>query len=195
MLQINHLKIFLIGLIINCTAAFAQATDNVSIVDLNKAQELFSAVYNNSSIPFNYPDGCYAKAQKISLYLDEKGIATGKSFIEGQIFYKSSWGESFWLFHVAPFILVNQNGQLQKMIIDPFLADHLLAYDDWVALIKKDSRTKINDSYDTNRFIYDPSVKFMPLTDYAPEFIYDMNVVLRQIFKRLGRSCENQVCN
>lgn len=79
MLQINHLKIFLIGLIINCTAAFAQATDNVSIVDLNKAQELFSAVYNNSSIPFNYPDGCYAKAQKISLYLDEKGIATGKS--------------------------------------------------------------------------------------------------------------------
>lgn len=177
----------LIFLILLSTSVFAvENTEAISVIEYDFAQEIFAEISQRSNIPFDFPDGCHAKAQKIAMLLEAKGIIVGKSFVEGQIFYKSHWGESFWLFHVAPYIFVQSSGKIHKMIIDPFLADHLLNYDEWISIISKDHRTKIIDNYDTNRFIYDPSVKTNTYNDYVPEFIYDMEVIFRQIRKKLS---------
>lgn len=159
-------------------------TINLTVIN-NKKQAEYIIEELRKKIPYNFPDGCFAKAHEMAITLEQEGIISGKYFIEGQIFYKSSWGESFWLYHVAPVILINEDGIKVPYIIDFFLSDKILPLDEWKLIVSKDKRTKITDSYFMNRFTYDPTEKEQELNEYKPEDIYDMNLVFKQIQKRL----------
>jgi hypothetical protein len=176
--------LFLAGFAINSwSGALDSSLTPVSEV---QAQALFSEIAANKKIPFDYPDGCYAKAQQIALLLDAKGIVSEKAFVEGNIFSHSlRWGESFWTFHVAPVILVNTGTALVKEVIDPFLSSRLLPYEEWLEIVSKDPRTKINSTYFTNRFVYSPEEKNSELSAYDPELLKDMNIVFGQLWKNM----------
>ena len=89
---------------------------NISILSENEIQQLFQELNSKSHIPFGYPeDGCYARAQEMSLILDKKGVTTGKVFIEGDLRVdttNSPKGYVEWWYHVAPIVFVKKNNKL-----------------------------------------------------------------------------------
>lgn len=153
----------------------------LTVVSLKEAETLFYEVATDSKIPFDYPDGCYAKAEDADIFLEHKGIIAGKAFVEGQIYHRSHWGPSFWTFHVAVLVLVNQTGTALPYVIDPFLSHGLVTYTDWLSLVKQDPRTTITKSYFTSRFVYGPSERNINLNHYRNADLKDMTTVLQQI--------------
>lgn len=163
----------------------SQLLSDLTRVDRITAERLYDEIAQNKDIPFAFPDGCYAKAQKISMLLEERGIISGKAFIEGNLFhFDPEWGELFWTFHVAPFILVQEEHATRPYIIDPYLAKKLLNYEDWLNLYEK-QRTIIKKQYFTNRFVYDPSQVHLNPSEYNPRLVQDMEIVFKQMRKRL----------
>ena len=153
----------------------------LSVVSKRTAEDLFHELATDPEIPWDYPDGCYAKAEMADIFLEQKGIIAGKAFAEGEIYHQSHWGESFWLFHVASLILVEYSGRAQPYIIDPFLSDKLVSYKNWLALVKKDPNTIISQTYFTNRFVYGPQQRNLNLNHYNKHTLKDMKTVLQQI--------------
>lgn len=151
------------------------------------AERAFAEVYENKEIPYSFPDGCYAKAQKIALLLEARGIISGKAFVEGGIFHRDpEWGELFWLFHVANFVLVSEAGTAHPYVIDPYLAGHLVSYERWLELVAGDHRTNVKDKYFTNRFVYDPEHASRAPQDYDPALLRDMEIVFKQAWQRIN---------
>jgi len=188
MLQIKNI-LLLISVICFSTLSWSQAYNpqsELTVLSLQDAQSLFLKIVEESEIPFDFPDGCHAKAQKISMILEKEGVITGKAFVEGQIFNQSKWGLSFWLFHVAPMVLVEINQVKELYIVDPFLAKKILTYNEWLTLIENDPRTKIQKKYFSNRFVYNPSHLQQDPSSYVESFIYDMDLRFKQIRKRIS---------
>src|SRR6185312_789015 len=129
----------------------------LTVVSRSAAQALFHAVATDPDIPFDFYDGCEAKAQKADIFLEQKGVIAGKVFVEGNIYYQSHWGPQFWTIHIAPLVLVQDSGAVHPYVIDPYLSRKLLSYEDWLALIQNDSRTTLAQVYFTNRFVYLPT--------------------------------------
>ncbi len=155
----------------------------LTVVSESAAETLFREVANDSGIPFDYPDGCYAKAEKADIFLEQKGIIAGKAFVEGQIYYQSHWGPSFWTFHVAPLILVTMAGQVRPYVIDPFLSPKLVTYQEWLNLVRTNPNTTIDRTFFTNRFVYGPPASQADLNPdrYGAKNLQDMKTVLQQI--------------
>ena len=153
----------------------------LTAVSLQTAQALYHEVATDPEIPWDYPDGCYAKAEMADIFLEQIGVIAGKVFVKGQIYNTSHWGESFWLFHVAPLIVVKVSGAVRPYIIDPFLSKKLVSYAGWLALVKKNPNTVINKIYFTNRFVYGPQKKYLNFTHYDTPTLEDMQTVLQQI--------------
>lgn len=175
--------IFCIFILFSSSAAFAGIyPDGLSVVDSTTAQKLFAEILTHSEIPFDFPEGCHAKAQKIAMLLEEQGIIAGKAFVEGSIFRDSSYEQSLWLFHVAVFILIQEGEQVEPYVIDPLLSSKLISYQQWLSFLKQDPRTKITSVYFTNRFVYDP--KNRSATGYDPELIEDMEMTLATLRSR-----------
>jgi glutaminase-like protein len=159
----------------------------LTILNERSADALFSGIASHREIPFAFPEGCHAKAQKIAVLLEAKGIIGAKVFVEGKIFQGASpWHQGeFWLFHVAPVILVEHEGEARPYVIDPYLADRLLSYDEWIGLIRLDPRSSLTAEYFTTRFVYSPDQKDSNPTQYDPALIKDMDSVLDQLSRRL----------
>ena len=175
--------IFCIFILFSSSAVYAGIyPDGLSVVDSATAQKLFAEILTHTEIPFDVPEGCHAKAQKIAMLLEEQGIISGKAFVEGYIFRDSSYEQSLWVFHVAPFILVQKGAQAEPYVIDPLLSSKLVPYQQWLSYLKQDSRTKITSVYFTSRFVYDP--KNRNATNYDPELIADMEATLATLRAR-----------
>lgn len=153
----------------------------LTVVSESAAETLFQEVATDPEIPFDYPDGCFAKAEKADIFLGQNGVIAGKAFVEGQLYHSSHWGESYWTFHVAPLILVQEPGGARPYVIDPFLSDKLVRYEDWISLITADPSTSISQTYFTSRFVYGTSEKNLGMNQYNPDDLKDMETVLQQI--------------
>ena len=78
---------------------------------------------NATCIPFLYPDdGCYARAHEICRLVGPQ--AAGKTWIYGRLVVKTANKPNCvqtWVYHVAPFALVNNGNDTIPMVIDPSL--------------------------------------------------------------------------
>lgn len=138
---------------------------DVSVISEEYAVELFKYLAKQK-IPFGYPeDGCYARAHRMSIFLDMKGITSGKVFIEGDLNVKtknSPKGEVSWWFHVAPVVNVRKNGQEIPYVFDPSIFDRPVPVQEWFDIQTKGKK----ETYYTKRFNYQPTDRNKVLSDY-----------------------------
>ena len=126
----------------------------LNIISEKKANKLFKTLQGKKNIPFNYSkDGCYARAHRMSLMAQRRGIITGKVFIEGKLdpFPEAYWG---WRYHVAPVVAVKVGKQVVLKVIDPSLFKGLVSIDEWA---EKSIGGSVNSPFNImlrNRFAY-----------------------------------------
>ncbi|WP_413291952.1 protein-glutamine glutaminase family protein [Bdellovibrio sp. HCB185ZH] len=133
----------------------------VSVLSEEKANELFKEFVSHKEIIYEYAvDGCYARANAMSIIAEEENIEMGKVFAEGDIFYDTKdpkYRVVNWGFHVAPIALIKgSDGKIQKMVFDPSMFDKPVPVDEWLAKMKLNPRTKINEAYYGSRFQVEP---------------------------------------
>lgn len=136
----------------------------VSVISKEKADRIVKELLAMENIPFDYAlDGCFARAHKMAYLLDQKKIITGKAFIQGRLFASTKYGPASWRYHVAPILLVEENGEKIPYVIDPSLSDKAIKYEDWKNLISgggknprnpKMSGARVMETF-SNRFVYD----------------------------------------
>jgi hypothetical protein len=148
----------------------------LSVLSEERANEVFNKLKNDEEIPFDYPlDGCYARAHKMALDMDDMGIISGKAFIEGDMYVDTKMTEAEWSYHVASLIMVKKNGKNIPTIIDPVLFDHPVSYDEWKGLLLKNPKSKKTSEYFTKRFNYDPDSRHSDLYNYSEDDLDNMN--------------------
>lgn len=154
----------------------------VSVVPEFKLKRLFAKLAKNPEIPFQYPeDGCYARAAKMSMLLEQEGVFTGKVFMEGDLCVDTKscpMGFVKWWYHVAPVVLVKKNGKLEPYVLDPSLFKKPVPVKLWQHLQTGGVLEDQSAFYYTDRFHYDPMDRKSNLTTYAPKDIKNMNETL-----------------
>ncbi len=189
-------------------------TTEVSVISYAFMQELFDQLANHPRIPFKFPDdGCYARAHKMSLLLEQRGIITIKSFVIGDLRVETpnhprGWVE--WWYHVAPALYVKDikptpqplaGGpkssvattesveDMTLMIFDPSIFDDPTSYIDWVGAMVGHRTGRVSESYNTLRFVYTPGdiSNSEELRDYLIQDLVDMETTL-ELYKELERA-------
>lgn len=136
----------------------------VSVISKEKADLIVKELLAMKDIPFDYAlDGCFARAHKMAYLLDQKNIVTGKAFIQGRLFASTKYGPASWRYHVAPILLVEENGEKIPYVIDPSLSDVAMKYEDWKNTISGGGKNPRNPKMPgarvletfSNRFVYD----------------------------------------
>jgi hypothetical protein len=126
----------------------------LNIISEKKALSLFKTLQGKKQIPFDYaPDGCYARAHRMSLMAQRRGVITGKVFIEGKLdpFPNDGWS---WRYHVAPVVAVKIGKHTQLQVIDPSLFDRPVSISEWS---EKSVGSMISNPFNIilrNRFAY-----------------------------------------
>lgn len=115
----------------------AKAKPVQTYLSITEVQDLFNQARDMSDIPFGYKyDGCYARAHVMARRFEEKGIATEKVWIKGNLSVPGT--DIQWNYHVAPVINVkDKDGVIKKYVIDPSLNDEAVTVDEWVATMSK----------------------------------------------------------
>lgn len=158
--------------------------EDVSVISYEYMEELFHQLASHPRIPFKYPDdGCYARAHKMSLLLEQIGILTVKSFIIGDLQAKTPnhpKGFVNWWYHVAPALYVKDGENKTLMVFDPSIFDDPVSYIGWVEAQTQHRTGKVSESYTTLRFVYTPHKlnDSKDLTDYLMEDLVDMEMTL-----------------
>jgi hypothetical protein len=134
--------------------------DRIPLTALSKedAHDLFNQIKKIPNLPFEYPDGGSAAfAHKISLLLADKGINTGKVFVDGaleinvgQNFEKSKRSE-----YVGTIVMVKEGNKTVPYIFDPVLFDQPVPKSKWDERINNNDKSKIITTYMTSRYAYD----------------------------------------
>lgn len=184
---------------------------DVSVISYAYMQELFDQLIRHPRIPFKFPDdGCYARAHKMSLLLEQKGIMTIKSFVIGDLrvetpHHPRGWVE--WWYHVAPALYVKDfaapaprrglnavspgavSEDYALMIFDPSIFDDPVSYGQWVEAQIRHRTGKVSEAYNTVRFVYTPSdiSNSEDLKDYLIEDLVDMETTL-ELYKEIERA-------
>lgn len=144
----------------------------ISVVSLEKANELFAKLSTRKDIPFSYAkDGCFSRAHKMAMILDGDKIISGKVFIRGRLYAQTIAGPAFWTYHVAPVILVRIEDKIIPYIIDPSTGTKISTLKQWRDELKRSPKSLIVSENYTNRFSYDLLDQEKVLTDYTPASI------------------------
>lgn len=159
----------------------------LSVISEVEANAAFSQIVSRGDIPFDYlKDGCYSRAHKMALLLDDKGIISGKVFVEGKIYYDTSMqGEVGWSYQVSPVVLVKKGEKIIPYVIEPSLFDKPVPVGDWMSVLTKKSKTEITRKYYTNRFSYDPNDRNSSYSDYREDQLNDMDDTNRNLARKL----------
>lgn len=134
----------------------------LTLLSLKEVESLYKELAANKTIPFEFPfDGCYARAQAMAKIMEDKGIISGKAFLEGNLSVESKeFGPISWRYHVAPIVMVQVGGKNVPYVLDPSITTGPVTFEDWKKqMISKPGNFKSNE-YFTNRFSYDPDMKF-----------------------------------
>ena len=116
---------------------FLKENSNPKTISFEKANELFKKAQAMSDIAWGYKaDGCYARAHLMARRFEAEGVDVGKVWIKGDLSVPQA--NIQWNFHVAPIVYVkNETGDVERMVIDPSLADKPLTVREWSALMQK----------------------------------------------------------
>lgn len=168
----------------------------LSVLSEKEVNSIFKELASRSDIPFGYPmDGCYARAHKMTTILDEKGIISGKAFVEGELYVDSeTFGEIGWGYHVAPVVLVKQNSAIIPYVIDPSLFTKPVPQTEWKAKMLEKSKAILSREYFTKRFAYDPNDRESDLDEYPEETVLSMtetNQNYSDLLKRFKERLKN----
>ena len=160
---------------------------DLAIITEEEANKVFAEIVARGDIPFEYlRDGCYARAHKMALILDDKGIISGKVFMEGKIYYDTpNQGELGWSYQVSPVVLIKKNGQVIPYVIEPSFFSKPVPVAEWEAKLTQKTKTQISAAYYTNRFAYDPRDRNAKYDDYRDEQLDDMDQSNRDHMRKL----------
>ncbi len=160
-------------------------TISLTVLSLDELNALFDELAANPEIPFRYPvDGCYARAQKMVMLMEEKGIISGKGWIQGDLYVDSPMGEINWSYHVAPLVLVKTPKGPVPYIIDPSLSKKAIPFSEWTAIMMKKPDSVKTQEYFTNRFAFSPRDQDQDFVETNSQVIEITNQVLKE-FKQL----------
>lgn len=106
-------------------------------IDMQTATRLFNQARAMDDISWNYKaDGCYARAHLMARRFETQGIHVDKVWIKGDL--RVPEASIQWNFHVAPIVYVeDENGNVEKMVIDPSLMDGPVPVEQWSAKMEK----------------------------------------------------------
>ena len=180
----------------NLYSADNNKTVELSVLTEAEATTAFNFLQSQPDIPYGFPlDGCYARAHKMSRLLEDKGIISGKAFIEGSLHVDTKdFGEITWSYHVAPVIMVKPAGQKIAIpyVIDPSLFSKPVPYATWKAIMTKSQNSSIDHEYFTNRYAYDPNDRTADYKTYTDESVSDMNDTNKKFKDMLAQYKANQ---
>lgn len=153
----------------------------LSVLTEEKAQEVFNKLASRSDIPFNYAkDGCFARAHKMAMLMDDEKIISGKVFLQGKFYAQSKSGPVFWTYHVTPVVLVNMNGKNEVYVMDPSIFDKPVPLAELKKGLSRSPRSLFLEEYFTNRFSYDLNDKDKELANYSDASVSSMNSELEK---------------
>ena len=111
-----------------------------------QAQQRFDRFKSREDIPWNYPnDCCYNRAHVMAKELQAEGVDVGKVWnyappgaVDNPLRVSTSDdpnGYVEWGYHVAPTVpIVDSQGKVRRMVIDPSIANAPITADQWKAL-------------------------------------------------------------
>lgn len=119
--------------------------DQISVFSRADAQKLFNLLSEVPYLPTKYlEDGCYARAHELMLIAKNNGLDLGKAFIEPHgeglsLLYPKSMKDgvvldksfSGWKYHTSAFIMVEENGVLEPMVLDVGAASRVQSFGEW----------------------------------------------------------------
>lgn len=113
------------------------AQNSPKTIDLEMATRLFNEARQMDDIAWDYKsDGCYARAHLMARRFEQQGIEVDKVWIKGDLSVPDAGIQ--WNFHVAPIVYVeDENGDVQRMVIDPSLMDGPVTVEQWSARMQK----------------------------------------------------------
>ena len=158
----------------------------VSIVTPEVAKNIFKLLAGQTDIAFQYPEeGCYARAHKMALLLDERGIHSIKAYVEGQLRVKTPYAASgvvAWRYHVAPAIFVKEVSGVETIyIFDPTLFNSPVPLKQWCDFQIQLPTCGITKQFFGPKFKYDIDSK--SFEKYNPDEIKDMIRTLKAQMK------------
>ncbi len=144
--------------------------DSLSVLSREEADKLFKAFSEVDYMKFDYLHaGCEIRAHEYALIAKANGIEMGKAMtmygdaIDSGGLYPKEWmtkeragekvpaAEGFvgWRYHVAPYVLVEENGVIKPYVLDVGIADKTKTLEEWnTSLInrkEKETRTFVKD--------------------------------------------------
>lgn len=166
----------------------------LTVLSEQEAGQVFKKLKDDEENSFNFPlDGCYARAHLMASRMDDMGIISGKAFVEGDLYVKTTLGEAHWSYHVASLVLVKVNGVNVPTVIDPGMFDKPVSFEVWKKKLLSDKRASLTKEFYTSRFNYDPGSLHNNMNDYLEEDVQDMkeatrsNRVMGEVMERLYR--------
>lgn len=157
----------------------------ISVVTFDFALKIFSdleriARGDGGSIT----DGCYARAQKMAFTLERRGIVVGKVMARGRFNIQSEnlkKGAVTWGFHVAPTIVIDNGDRRSVWVLDPSLFSEPVPIESWLALLMQNSKSKLDEVFVTNRFVFHPNQKDLHISNWRPIDMYRARTLIESL--------------
>ncbi|AUD79597.1 hypothetical protein CW740_10230 [Kangiella profundi] len=108
---------------------------SVKAISANKAKTLFTKAKAMKNMAWSQSqDGAFARTELMVDMFEKEGVIADKAWASG--FLKSKRSNVSWSYHVAPVVYVEGgNGKVDKMIIDPLIADRPVTSMEWLSLM------------------------------------------------------------
>ncbi|WP_417445850.1 protein-glutamine glutaminase family protein [Kangiella sp.] len=108
---------------------------SVKAISVNKAKTLFTKAKAMKNMAWSQSqDGAFARTELMVNMFEKEGVIADKAWASG--FLKSKNIPYPWIYHVAPVVYVEgSSGKVDKMIIDPLIADQPVTISQWLSLM------------------------------------------------------------
>lgn len=108
---------------------------SVKAISESKAKTLFTKAKAMKNMAWSQSqDGAFARTELMVDMFEKEGVIADKAWASG--FLKSKRSNVPWSYHVAPVVYVEGgNGKVDKMIIDPLIADRPVTSMEWLSLM------------------------------------------------------------
>lgn len=109
--------------------------DSIKAISENKAKTLFTKAKAMKNMAWSQAqNGAFARTELMVDMFEKEGVIADKAWASGYL--KSKINKNPWTYHVAPVVYVEgSNGKVDKMIIDPLIADRPVTSLQWLSLM------------------------------------------------------------
>ncbi len=109
--------------------------DSIKTISANKAKNLFTKAKAMKNMAWSQAqNGAFARTELMVDMFEKEGVIADKAWASGYL--KSKINKNPWTYHVAPIVYVKgSSGNVDKMIIDPLIADQPVTIAQWLSLM------------------------------------------------------------